>query len=235
MSSFLGGAFGGGEIDLSGIGGGLSSKYLGYGSVSVLFPDKWYHIDSNGDFVTDDHGNRIFLGFPGYPFLDHYNEPIEDSNGDLFIQTNHAPHGLGGYKSPYLLDSNGKIMLDTQADEFPYYENPLLEPDWRKLLVDGVATPLDTLEIAIQYVTIQPRFTNLGKIRVFNSTVRNDKGLYLYPNSPPLQIIIDDLRKIYIIGNAGEWVDFIYGTNEDIYLTTPADEFVTTPGGDEIG
>lgn len=235
MSSFLGGAFGGGELDLAGIGSGLSSKFLGYGSVSVSFPDEWYHQDSNGKFVTDEKGKKIFLGFPGYPFLDSLGKPMTDSQGNWFIDSNDEPHGLGNYKSPYLLDSEGKIMLDSQSDEFPYYEKPLLDSNWRKLIVSGIATPLDTLEIAIQYVMVQPRFTNLGKITVFNSMVRNDKGLCLYPNSPPLQIIIDDLRKVHIIGNAGEWVDFVYGTNEDIYLTTPGDEFVTTPGGDQIG
>ena len=71
MSSFLGGAFGGGELDLENLGG-LSSKFIGYGSVSVSFPDKWYHQDSNGKFVTDDKGKKIFLGFPGYPFLDSF-------------------------------------------------------------------------------------------------------------------------------------------------------------------
>ena len=118
MGSFSGGAFGGGEIVFSSVEAAAQSKYIGHGSVDVEFPDKWYHLDSNGNFVRDNNGHKMFLGFPGYPFLDSKGDPMIDTNtGDWIIQSNHQPHGLGGYKSPYLLDSRGKIMLDTQADE----------------------------------------------------------------------------------------------------------------------
>ena len=233
------------ELTLDGVntcGGGSGSSalqasaYIGYGSIDVEFSDGWYLQDTNtGAFITDEHGNKFFTGCPGQPLLDTDGENFLNSFGRWMYDTNYGLHGKGGYKSPYQLDTEGEIIFDTQADAYPHYQTPLLEPNWRLLLVDGIATQLDTLETTVQYVTIQANFTNLGKIRVLNRTVRSDRGIYLYPNSPPFTINIDDLRKIYIIGNAGEGVSFLYGTNEDIFLTTPGDEFVTTPGGDLIG
>lgn len=211
------------------------SLFIGYGSVDVEFPAGWYLQDTNGDFITDDHGNKIFAGCPGQPLLDTDGEQFKDSNGLGMYDTNYGLHGHGGYRSPYQLDSDGEIMFDTQQDAYPHYQTPLLDSQWRLLLVDGIATRLEDLETTVQYVTIQAKFTNLGKIWVGNSLVRANRGVYLLPNHPPVTLNIDDLRKIYIIGNAGEGVTFLYGTREDIFLTTPADEFVTTPRGDQIG
>lgn len=214
MSSFSGGAFGGGEIDLSSIENALqSSRYIGHGSIDVEFPDNWYLQDTDGEFITDTNGNKIFVGSPDAASV----------------------HGLGGYTNPCMVDTDGNFLLDTQDSAHPHYQTPLLEPNWRLLLVDGIATQLDTLETTVQYVTIQAKFTNLGKIWIGNSLVQRDRGIHLLPNHPPITLNIDDLRKIYIIGNAGEGVTFLYGTNEDIFLTTPGGDFVTTPGGDQIG
>jgi hypothetical protein len=213
----------------------ITPRYIGYGSIDVEFPDGWYLQDTDGEFITDEQGNKIFTGCPGQPLLDTDGEPLLDSNGMVLYDTNYGAHGLGGYTSPYQLDSEGGILFDTQADAHPHYQTPLLETNWRSLLVDGTATQLDTLETTIQYVTIQAKFTNLGKIWIGNSNVRRDRGIHLLPNHPPITLNIDDLRKIYIIGNAGEGVTFLFGTNEDIYLTTPGGDFVTTPGGDLIG
>lgn len=190
----------------------LSSSYLGYGSVDVDFPDTWYLQDTDGEFVLDTNGYKIFTGSPSA-----------------------GVHGLGGYTNPVMTDSDGEFLLDTQDDAHPHYQTPLLEPNWRLLLVDGIATALDDLETTVQYVTIQAKFTNLGKIWIGSSVVQVNRGVYLLPNHPPVTLNIDDLRKIYIIGNAGEGVTFLYGTREDIFLTTPAGDFVTTPGGDQIG
>lgn len=188
------------------------SKHIGYGSVDVDFPDTWYLQDSDGEFITDDQGYKIFVGSPTA-----------------------GVHGLGGYTNPCMVDSDGNFLLDTQLDDYPHYQTPLLEPNWRLLLVDGIATVLDDLETTIQYVTIQAKFTNLGKIWIGNSNVQRNLAIHLLPNHPPITLNIDDLRKIYILGNAGEGVTFLFGTNIDIYLTTPGGDFVTTPGGDLIG
>lgn len=191
----------------------ITPKYVGYGSVDVDFPNTWYLQDSDGEFITDTNGDKIFVGSPDATSV----------------------HGLGSYTNPCMVDSDGNFLLDTQSDAHPHYQTPLLEPNWRLLLVDGIATQLDSLERTIQYVTIQAKYTNLGKIWVGNSAIQRNKGFFLLPNHPPVTFNIDDLRKIYIIGNAGEGVTFIYGTNEDIFLTTPGGDFVTTPGGDQIG
>lgn len=175
------------------------------GNVDVEFPDTWYLQDTDGEFITDTHGNKIFVGSPDASSI----------------------HGLGGYNSPYQLDTEGGILLDTD-------EEPLLETNWRQLIVDGIATPLDTLETQVVFVTIQAKFTNLGKIWIGDSLVRKYRGIYLTAGMM-YSTSIDDLRKLYIIGNAGEGVTFEYGTNTDIFLTTPGGDFVTTPGGDQIG
>lgn len=213
----------------------ITPRYIGYGEIDVDFPDGWYLQDTDGDFITDENGNKIFTGCPGQPILDSDGEQLLDSNGLGIYDTNYGAHGHGGYNSPYQLDTEGGILFDTQDDAHPHYQTPLLETNWRLLLVDGIATQLDELETTVQYVTIQAKFTNLGKIWIGNSLVQRDRGIHLLPNHPPITLNIDDLRKIYIIGNAGEGVTFLYGTNEDIFLTTPGDEFVTTPGGDQIG
>lgn len=189
------------------------TKHIGYGSIDVEFPDTWYLQDTDGEFITDTNGNKIFVGSPDAASV----------------------HGLGGYTNPCMVDTDGNFLLDTQDDAHPHYQTPLLETNWRLLLVDGIATQLDTLETTVQYVTIQAKFTNLGKIWIGNANVQRDRAVYLLPNHPPITLNIDDLRKIYIIGNAGEGVTFLYGTNEDIFLTTPGGDFVTTPGGDQIG
>ena len=190
----------------------ITPKYVGYGEVDVDFPNTWYLQDSDGEFITDTLGNKIFVGSPDASSI----------------------HGLGGYTNPCIIDTDGNFVLDTQSDTFPYHQTPLLEPNWRLLLVDGIATPLDTLETTVQYVTIQAKFTNLGKIWVGDSLVAVDRGIALVPGDKYTRQI-DDLTKVYIIGNAGEGVIFEYGTREDIFLTTPGGDFVTTPGGDQIG
>lgn len=191
-----------GKLDLVGASAGVPFHSFN-GDVNVDFPDDWYQQDSNGDFETDDQGNKIFLGSP--------------TNG---------VHPLGGYNSPYQLDSDGNILWDSD-------ESPLVDPNWRSLIVDGIATPLDTLETQIVYVSIQAKFTNLGKIWVGLSDVRKYHSIYIEAGMI-YTVSIDDLRKIYIIGNAGEGVTFAYGTNEDLLLTSPDGSSITTPGGDKI-
>lgn len=212
----------------------ITPKYVGYGEVDVDFPDGWYLQDTDGEFITDEHGDKIFTGCPGQPILDTDGEQILDSNSLGLYDTDYGLHGHGGYRSPYQLDTEGGIILDTQSDTFPYHQTPLLDAQWRLLLVDGVKTPLDTLETTVQYVTIQAKFTNLGKIWVGDSLVAINRGIALVPGDKYTRQI-DDLTKVYIIGNAGEGVIFEYGTREDVFLTTPGGDFVTTPGGDQIG
>ena len=192
-----------GKLDLTGSSAGVPFHSF-RGDVDVDFPDGWYLQDTDGEFITDEQGNKIFVGSPTAGI-----------------------HGLGGYNSPYQLDTDGGILLDTD-------EEPLLETNWRQLIVDGIATPLDTLETQVVFVTIQAKFTNLGKIWIGDSLVRKYRGIYLTAGMM-YSTSIDDLRKLYIIGNAGEGVTFEYGTNTDMFLTTPGGDFVTTPGGDLIG
>jgi len=195
-----------------GISNKITSKYIGHGEVDVDFPNDWYLQDTDGSFITDEQGYKIFTGSP-------------DAS---------SVHGIGGYNSPYILDDDGGFILDSQLDDYPHYQTPLLDSKWRLNIVEGIATQIDTLSSIIQYVTIQAKFTNLGKIWIGDSSVTTDKGVYLLPNHPPVTIGINDLRKIYINGNAGEGVIFLFGTNENIYLTTPGGDFITTPGGDKI-
>lgn len=214
-----------GTLDI--VGSKAGTKYHNfYGEVDVDFPDGWYLQDTDGEFITDEHGNKIFTGCPGQPILDSDGEQLIDSNGLGIYDTDYGLHGHGGYRSPYLLDDDG-IMIDSD-------ESPLLDEQWRLLLVDGIATPLDTLETQVVFVTIQAKFTNLGKIWIGDSLVRKYKGIYLQAGMM-YSTSIDDVRKLYIIGNAGEGVTFEYGTNTDMFLTTPGGDFVTTPGGDQIG
>lgn len=214
-----------GKLDLVGSNSGVRFHNF-YGEVDVDFPDGWYLQDTDGSFITDEQGHKIFTGCPGQPILDSDGEQLIDSNGLGIYDTNYGLHGHGGYRSPYLLDDNG-IMLDSD-------ESPLLDEQWRLLLVDGIATPLDTLETQVVFVTIQAKFTNLGKIWIGDSLVRKYKGIYLQAGMI-YSTSIDDVRKLYIIGNAGEGVTFEYGTNTDMFLTTPGGDFVTTPRGDQIG
>lgn len=214
------------KLDLVGSSAGVPHHSFS-GNVDVDFPDGWYLQDTDGEFITDEHGDKIFTGCPGQPILDTDGEQILDSNGLGLYDTNYGLHGHGGYRSPYQLDTEGGILLDTD-------EEPLLETNWRQLIVDGIATPLDTLETQVVFVTIQAKFTNLGKIWIGDSLVRKYRGIYLTAGMM-YSTSIDDLRKLYIIGNAGEGVTFEYGTNTDMFLTTPGGEFVTTPGGDQIG
>ncbi len=152
---------------------------------------------------------------------------LQDSPDGNFILDSNGHRILQGVHSPYILDSEGEITLD-------HDENPILENNWRLHIIRGVATPLDTLETTVQHVTIQAKFTNLGKIWVGGSSVQRFRGLYLSVGSEPVTINIDDLRKVYIIGNAGEGVTYLYGTREDLFLTSPDGSFITSPDGSLI-
>lgn len=218
MSAFTGGAFGGGELDLSELENvSRVSKYIGYGEVDVLYPDEYYLTDDIGSPILDDDGNQI---------LDDDGNPILDATGD-FILDESGTRILQDFESPYLLDAEGDILLDDD-------DRPILPENWRTKIIAGVKTPLDTLETEVQYVTIQAKFTNLGKIWVGGFDVAKNRGVYLAVESAPLTLHIDDLRKIYIIGNAGEGVTFLYGTREDLFLTSPDGSFITSPDGSPI-
>lgn len=197
--------------------------YKGYGSTIIDFPDRWYMQDNDGEFILDSNGNKIFTGFPGNPVLDSDGNEILDSNGDVVIDSNVLPHGLGGYKSPYILDSDGEIILDDNDD-------PIVDPNWRLLVVDGIATQLDTLETNVQYVSIQAKWTNLGKIWLAQDRT---PAIYLRAGGTFTRLV-SDLRDIYIIGNAGEGVNYEYGTIEDAFLTSPDGSFITSPDGSQI-
>ena len=168
-----------------------ASEFIGYGSVTVEWPDSYYLQDETGDFITDEAGNRI----------------------------------LGDVPSPYQLDTAGNIILDQDG-------SPIVDEDWRLKVVTGIATPLDTISPEIQAVTVQAKTTNLGKIWVSSAIGR---GVYLSPGSTgsvPLRIGTKSLTTVYIIGNAGEGVNFFYETNDDTYLT-----FLGAPitsGGEEV-
>lgn len=132
------------------------------------------------------------------------------------------------YVSPYTLDHERKMVVD-------HDDQPVLAQDWRLKVVRGVATPLEKLSFRVEWVIIQAKITNLGRVWVGGPNVRRFEGICLNRDFQWLNLGHQDLSTVYIIGNAGlEGVNIMFGSNDDLYLTTPNDTIITTPGGEPI-
>lgn len=147
---------------------------------------------------------------------------LTDSDGEFILDSN-GNKILEGVDSPYQLDSSGNIIVDMDG-------NPMLDTDWRTRVIAGIATQLDTLSTEIQYVTIQAKQTNLGKIWVSRAV---GQGIYLTAGQT-LTRQIDDLSKVWFIGNAGEGVTYEYGTNNDIFLENTDDSPLDNTDGEQL-
>lgn len=179
------------------------ARYVGYGERNVEYPDSYYLQANIKTPVLDSDGNPVLDG-DGNPVETITSEFIFDSNGYKILE---------GVESPYQLDSNRQIILDSD-------ENPTLDPNWRTKIIQGIATQLDDLATNVVGLSIQAKFTNLGKIWILDQTAERYRGIYLFPNSAPYTMPnATDLRNVYIIGNAGEGVVFTYGTNSNPYLS----------------
>ena len=91
----------------------------------------------------------------------------------------------------------------------------------------GQATQLSTTKTFCTYVIITAKSDNTDPIWIGGSTVDEGRGIKLLTTSNPIRIVIDDLRKIYINGTAGDGVTYTYCGAED---DTSLDALTNTDG-----
>lgn len=149
-----------------------------------------------------------------YYMTDSLGEFVRDSNGNRILLS---------VPSPYQLDGNNQIITDMD-------DNPVLDTNWRTKIIAGVRTQVETLSIEIQYITIQAEQTNLGKI--WPSGVVG-QGIYLTAGQYFTRKI-DNLNKVFFIGNAGEGINYEYGTNNDIFLKNTDDSPLDNTDGEQL-
>lgn len=130
-----------------------------------------------------------------------------------------------------LLNEDGSDILEDSAPSSPGVEVDILTEDGGKVLtedgedlldesstnpvvVPGVKTPLSYTSIACQYVIIAAKSTNSGTLWFSGTDVAVGTGIPLVPGAVSPHVPIDDVSKVYIIGNVGDGVTFIYGTSD---------------------
>lgn len=125
-------------------------------------------------------------------------------------------------------EEGGQILQDSAPPSTGTEVDILAEDDTRVLTEDGghlldessssssttpgSATPLVYVATPCQYVVVAAKSTNTGDIWISGSDVEVGLGIPLLVGEDNVQLPIDDVAKVYIIGNIGDGVIFVYGT-----------------------
>lgn len=151
-----------------------------------------------------------------------------------------------------LLNEDGGNILQNSAPSAPAVNIDILNEDGGKLLnqdgtnvlneastslvtTPGAATPLMYVSTSCQYVILAAKSTNSGTIWVSGSDVAVGLGIPLYVGEDNVQIPIDDVMKVYIIGNVGDGVTFIYGaTNTSGQIIDDSGNLIIDDGGNPV-
>ncbi len=123
---------------------------------------------------------------------------------------------------------------DVEGDLLGEDNTPILNED-SVSAVAGSATPLMYVSTSCQYVVVSAKSTNTGTVWVSGSDVEVGLGIPLLVGEDNVQLPIDDVAKIYIIGNIGDGVTFVYGTTTTAgQLTDDSGNLVTDDSGNPV-
>lgn len=117
-----------------------------------------------------------------------------------------------------LSEDGGKIQQESAGNEIDILNedgSKILNEDGSKLLNEQIssgATPLMFVSKPCQYVIIAPKSTNTGTVWVGGSDVEVGVGIPLKVGDDDLSFLINNLNKVFITGNNGDGVTFVYGT-----------------------
>lgn len=135
-------------------------------------------------------------------------------------------------------DDDGNTITDTASAILAESSGNLDAEDGTKILTEssatvvvGSATPLMYVSTSCQYVVLAARSTNVTTVWVSGPDVEVGLGIPLLVGEDNVHLPIDDVSKVYIIGNVGDGVTFVYGTTT---AAAVADENVTDDDGNLI-
>lgn len=108
-----------------------------------------------------------------------------------------------------ILNEDGTSILNEDGTKV------LNESSTASTITPGAATPLMYVTTLCSAVTVTAKSSNLGDIWIAGSDVEEGLGNPLYVRGSNIRIEVDDVAKVYIIGNIGDGVTFMYETTEE--------------------
>lgn len=171
----------------------------------------------------------------------------EDSSGSGtstgLVATTRLVAGSQTISSILVVDDDGNVVTDENGNPITDSAISILAEDGGSLLAEddtrilnesnvpvivGSATPLMYVETPCQYVVIAAKSDNVETVWVSGSDVEVGLGIPLLVGGDNVNFPIDDVRKVYIIGNVNDGVTFVYGTTTSSGRVTDDDGNVIT-------
>lgn len=131
-----------------------------------------------------------------------------------------------------ILNEDGGVLLNEDGSSI---QN---EASTAATTTPGSRTQLIYVTTPCSAVIATAKSSNLGDIWIGGEDVEEELGNPLYVRGSNVRIEIDDVSKVYIIGNIGDGVTFMYETTEEAstsgYITDDSGNVVTDDSGNQI-